>query len=244
MSSWIKYYTPCVDTRFFWVCLPYAGGTAHIYREWPAKLNKDAAILAVQLPGHGDRLKEKPYNSMEVLVGELTQELFPIIKDKPWGIFGHSLGALISYQLILKLHKCKKMSLPKFFVASGCRAPFKKYIFDISAANFSQFKSVLKQIGGIPQAILEDEKILKFYAPLLKADFKLAEYVSKKKRLNNIKALILIGMDDEIVPLEDAKAWEKCFSFPTFHFFKGKHFFIHHHEEQIIKLLNNLETKG
>ena len=82
-----------VDPAFRLFCLPYAGGSASVFRDWPDRLPQSVEVCAIQLPGRETRLKEPVFTRLPPLVQELAQALLPSL-DRPFALFGHSVGAL------------------------------------------------------------------------------------------------------------------------------------------------------
>ena len=102
-------------------CFPYAGGGASLYQMWTHSMPAEIEICAVQLPGRENRLREKPCSQLERLVEMLGQELNPYF-DLPFAFFGHSMGALISFELVRHLRR-NENSIPVHLFVSGCRSP-------------------------------------------------------------------------------------------------------------------------
>ena len=73
-------------------CLPYAGGSASVFRDWPDRLPKSVEVCAIQLPGRETRLSEPAFTRLHPLVQELAQALLPSL-DRPFAFFGYSVGA-------------------------------------------------------------------------------------------------------------------------------------------------------
>src|SRR5262245_13119588 len=96
ISSTIRNQNRQITQRLF--CFPYAGGPASIYRDWGNKLPASIEVHPVQLPGHGNRLREPLSKSVEPLVKSLAEELKPYL-EVPFSLFGHSMGAIISFEL-------------------------------------------------------------------------------------------------------------------------------------------------
>jgi surfactin synthase thioesterase subunit len=78
-------------------CLPYAGGGASIYRTWNVERPSRIEVCPIQLPGREDRYREPAFTSLIGLSRAITRELLPYL-DKPFAIFGHSLGALLAFE--------------------------------------------------------------------------------------------------------------------------------------------------
>src|SRR3954463_501070 len=97
-SPWFHVPRPVARPRLRLVCLPYAGGSASIYHGWASELDDDVELVAVQLPGRGPRLREAPFTQMEALLGALVEAMAPL-DDAPFALFGHSMGALVGFEL-------------------------------------------------------------------------------------------------------------------------------------------------
>lgn len=92
---------PDATVRLF--CLPYAGGSSAIFYRWSEYLSPAIEVCALQLPGREGRLTMQPYRSMRPLVEAVWNAILPFL-DKPCVVFGHSLGALIAFELVRSLH--------------------------------------------------------------------------------------------------------------------------------------------
>src|SRR5450631_2290799 len=108
-SQWLQHWQhkPLGQIRLF--CFPYAGGGASIFHEWAEHSLPEIDICPVQLPGRENRLLEKPFSEMDYLIHVLASALHPYL-DMPYAFFGHSMGALISFELTRYLRQ-KKHSL-------------------------------------------------------------------------------------------------------------------------------------
>lgn len=110
---------PLAQMRLF--CFPYAGGSAMIYRNWPDQLIGDVEVCSVNLPGRAKRLREQPFTKLSPLVRELVPAIRPFL-DKPFAFFGHSMGALISFELARQLRH-ENAPAPAQLFLSGRNAP-------------------------------------------------------------------------------------------------------------------------
>ena len=102
-------------------CFPYAGAGASIYHTWRAVLPKAVNVCPVQLPGREDRINEDPFTEMAALIPALAQSIFPAL-DRPFAFFGHSMGALISFELARYLRREHGLQPSHLFI-SGHGAP-------------------------------------------------------------------------------------------------------------------------
>src|SRR5215471_749362 len=104
------------------ICLPYAGGSAATYVPWAKSLPPRVELIALQPPGRGSRMAESPHARMEALVAELMRA-FPMLTDRPYVLFGHSLGSRVAFEVTLQC-QLEGITLPVRLVASGSRAPY------------------------------------------------------------------------------------------------------------------------
>src|SRR5262245_15762688 len=161
---------PDMAIRLRLFCLPYAGGSAQIYRRWPSYLREGIDTCAVQLPGRGNRLKEAPFDRPEPLVEAVLQGILPYT-HKPFAVFGHSMGAILGFELVRKLETLYQRS-PERLIVSGCRAPHlplnEPRLYDIPEPEFIEH---VRQLNGTPREVLEHPELMSLMLPLLRADF-------------------------------------------------------------------------
>eukprot|EP00850_Spirogloea_muscicola_P013513 SM000092S24481 [mRNA] locus=s92:246120:249287:+ [translate_table: standard] len=89
-------------------CFPPAATGAWVYHRWAAELAPDVEVMPVELPGRGARLGEPQPASLRLLVAACLAGLLPLLLDKPFALFGHSMGAWIAYEFaheIQRLHR-------------------------------------------------------------------------------------------------------------------------------------------
>src|SRR5919197_5894001 len=117
-TPWLISYrlSPRARARLF--CFPYAGGAAHIFRQWPQRLPEGVEVCAVQPPGRGGRLRERPFTSLGELVAAAAPALRPFM-ELPFAFYGHSMGATVAYELARRLEEEGRAGPLHLFV-SGC----------------------------------------------------------------------------------------------------------------------------
>ena len=121
-ERWLAYreVNPRARVRMF--CFPYAGGGASAYRGWAGPLPPDVEVCPVQLPGREGRLRDAPFDHPEPLVQALADALQPYFQGLPFVFFGHSMGAMLGFELARELRR-RGQSLPLHLFVSGRRAP-------------------------------------------------------------------------------------------------------------------------
>lgn len=198
---------PAARLRLF--CLAHAGGGASLFRPWPAALPPAIQVCPVQLPGREERFLEQPHTSLTALVDELTAAVLPHL-DRPFALFGHSMGALIAFELARELRR--RRVEPVWFFVSACRAPHRQSSsVQLSTLPDSAFmESVQRKYGGIPSQLLEEPELLERFIPVLRADLSIVEtYSYRREPPLECATLSVGGVDDSTVPEEDLLAWRE-----------------------------------
>ena len=187
-------------------CFPYAGGGASFFSPWAKMVPAGIEIWPVQLPGRQTRLSEKPLRRLsemvEVLASVIEQHL-----DVPFAFFGHSMGALISFELARQLRR-QHLPLPSHLFLSGRRAPqlptIETALYELDDTLFLKATRDLNYLSPI---FLENRETLQLVLPTLRADFELTEtYRYKEEAPLNCTLSILGGTDDFSAPPEDLLA--------------------------------------
>jgi medium-chain acyl-[acyl-carrier-protein] hydrolase len=240
-NSWFICYKPNPMARLRLFCFPYAGGGASTFYPWVNELPSDVEIIGIQMPGQESRFKERPMDSVRLVVETLAYAIYSKL-NKPFAFFGHSLGAFISFDLTRQLSKQFGLKPVHFFV-SGIRAPqipnSKSSIHHLPQGIF--LKELNRRYGGITEEIFEDPDLVQELLPGLRASFKMYEsykYVNGDPLDCPITAFG--GVQDDTASQEDIEAWRqqtKC-AF-TLHMIPGNHFFIHLERQHFLRTLSN-----
>jgi surfactin synthase thioesterase subunit len=169
-DAWLPY--PDTDAGVRLYCLPHAGGSASAFRPWIGRL-AGVAIRPVQPPGRETRMGDSPHTDMAELTAELADVVLADAEDRPYAVYGHSLGALVGFEL---LHRIRRIAgrPPAHFLVSGCRAPQWAAPQDETAMDrdMSQDRMVawLRSLGGTPEPFLADPRVLGMILPPIRAD--------------------------------------------------------------------------
>lgn len=197
---------PGATVRLF--CLPYAGGGAAAYRPWRQLLPASVALSVVQLPGRETRLREAPYRRLGPLVETLVEAVAPAI-DRPYALFGHSMGALIAFEFARALRR-RGAPEPVCLIVSGRRAP---QLADPDPplhqlADGAFVGAMVRRYNGIPRVILEDVELLRMFLPTLRADLELIEtYVYQGEPPLASPIVALGGQSDARASADELAAW-------------------------------------
>ncbi len=227
---------PQAALRLF--CFPYAGGNAQIYRQWAAALPATVEVCPVQLPGRGNRLQEAPFTKLTDVVQYVTAAIAPYL-DKPLAFFGHSMGALISFELARSLRRTHNVEPVHLFV-SGRRAPqIPRTRPAIDQLPEAELIAELRRLNGTPREVLANAELMQLMLPTIRADFAVVRsYEYNTEAPLNCPITALGGLQDEDVPREQLEGWrEQTNAACTVRMFAGDHFFLHAAEPLLLRVL-------
>jgi surfactin synthase thioesterase subunit len=226
------------------ICLPYAGGSVSMYRDWPRRTDESIEVELIELAGRGSRYKEPVYTTFEEMIEDLFNKCKSVIGDSEFSFFGYSLGSIVAFELSrqFKNRLCKE---PRHLFVAASNAPHISY--EISQRQFGNLtdaeldKRILK-MGGIPEEIKSNQNYFKLCMSLIRHDLKIAcnyHYRNKPNQLD-CEVTVLSGKEDPQIDLKRITEWDdttskKC----SYNFFEGDHFFIREFDEEIIKLVNH-----
>ena len=205
-DNWISPRTLNARAAVRLFCCPYAGGSEAIFRVWQTALGPAINVVPLQLPGRGIRLREPLYRDMVPLVAAAAQAVAPHL-DKPYAFFGHSMGAMISFELSRTLRKMYGMQ-PIHLFASGSCCPQEvgpHYREDLPETDIID---TLRKYAGTPPEVLEHPELMEIFSPIIQADFAVCrsyEYTPEPPLECPITAFG--GLEDEDAGRECVEGW-------------------------------------
>jgi surfactin synthase thioesterase subunit len=213
--------------RLLLFCLPYAGASASVYRDWILMAPEFLQVCPVELPGKG-RLSREPFaKSLSALARKIAEEISDHV-DRPYAIFGHSMGGLLAYEVALQLETAGQPHPFKIFL-SGAVPPFSGRIRrTVSELPNAALLEHLRELRGTPDAILDDHVLMQFLLPVLRSDFRLCEgYKAHKPHLLSTPVTALSGEQDESTTAADMLLWKRATisAFESLRY-PGGHFFL------------------
>jgi medium-chain acyl-[acyl-carrier-protein] hydrolase len=237
-KSCVIYPKPNPQSRMRLFCFPYAGSTAAVFRSWPQYLPSEIELCAIQYPGRGGRLAEPLGEDVVEVTNKIYQDLQPFLK-KPFAFFGHSMGALVSYEFARRLQREQQQGPFQLFV-SGCSAPHVS-MFDEITYNLPEpeFLAELRRLQGTPEEILDNAELMQLMMPIIRADFKASQtykYVPGPPLECPIRAFG--GLKDEMVPREEVEAWsEHTGGLFRAQMLPGDHFFLNTSQSLLTRII-------
>jgi medium-chain acyl-[acyl-carrier-protein] hydrolase len=216
-------------------CLPHAGAGASVYRDWPELLAPGIDAIPVQLPGRESLYRQPPLRSAERLAAELSEPLASRA-GRDFALFGHSMGAVICYELAHLLSVLGKP--PRHLFVSGLAAPYLPPARHLRDLPDDEFLAVIAQLEGTSPEVLAQPELVQLLLPLLRADVEVYEtYVPSWGPLA-VPVTALGGRHDRGVSLDHLRAWENLTSAGfQLAVFDGGHFYLHSAPDEVAAVL-------
>lgn len=231
---------PCLNDKIRIFCFPYAGGGASAYRNWGTYFPDYVGVYPVQIPGRENRITERAIIDMNQLVDKIVDAMCPYT-DTKFLVFGHSLGAKISYEVCNRLRE-KGNNAPCHLIVSGSRAPHIPEPEPLHHLKDADFIEAMKRYSGMSREFLENKDLLNLFLPIFRADFILDETYRFIKYENfDFPITALYGDHDQDSETETVEAWGKytnsSFNKKVFH---GEHFFIKTSENEVLTYIKDI----
>jgi surfactin synthase thioesterase subunit len=221
------------------LCVPFAGAGASVFRPWVPMCQDRFELAAVQLPGREQRFAEEPYRD----VAAATEGLLPEVLERVSGagpvvLFGHSLGAVLSYEIAHRLAATDGVDLTAL-VISGSPGPWTRRENGASGLDDDEFLARVKEFAGYRHDALEDPEMRELLLPTLRADVEMHEsYVPRSDDPLPVPIVSVRGTTDTLVTTEQAMEWSKATS-RDFRFaeVEGGHMYLVDNPEGLIRVL-------
>lgn len=225
---------PAAEIRLF--CFPYAGLGASVFRAWPPVFPPGVELVFMQPPGREGRWSERAFLDIAGLADSATEAMLPHL-GVPFAFFGHSLGALTSFEVARRL-RSRGRPLPFHLFASAHRAPQlpnpNPQIRGLGDREF--IEQICQQYGGIPHAILDNPELIELMLPCLRADFNVFEsYEYADEPPLNCPITAFGGTRDRRISEGEISAWQAQTTREFRHeMFAGDHFFLQDRRDELI----------
>jgi medium-chain acyl-[acyl-carrier-protein] hydrolase len=214
-------------TRLRLYCLPYAGGSAGVFRSWCDQLPADVDVWGVEDPGHGSRISEPLMDRIDALAA-LIADAVAAEPAVPFALFGHSMGSLVAFEVCHAL-AARGATMPTLLVAAGHRGPQLPAsgppVHDTPDA---EFVAHLRELGATPPEVLESAELTGLMLPILRNDFRACEMYGAPERPPLRTAIVVYGgLADEDADRDALLAWRHATrSWFALRLFPGGHFFV------------------
>ncbi|MFJ2774956.1 thioesterase II family protein [Streptomyces sp. NPDC087300] len=232
---WLRRFHPAPDAAARLVCFPHAGGSASFYFPVSAALQNDCEVSALQYPGRQDRRTEPNVDDIGVLADRIAPVVAPLF-DRPVVFFGHSMGAIVAYEVARRLGE--QGHAPAMLFASGRRAPSTRREEKVHLRDDDGLVAEMKALSGTDAAVLGDEELLRMVLPSIRSDYRAIETYGPETAVLDCPITALIGDADPKSTVDEADAWRAhttaAFDIKTF---RGGHFYLTPRASEVLALM-------
>ncbi|MGJ6966516.1 thioesterase II family protein [Streptosporangium sp. G11] len=204
--TWLRRQRPLAEPRVRLVCFPQAGGAAASYRGWQDRLPADVELSAVCYPGRQNRVNERPIDRMEPLVDHICRALVTLA-DRPFALFGHCMGAVVAYEVAVRLAGRHQIS-PVALLVSAYAAPH--LCADDARRVPIGDRQLAEQAAAADPMLLRFPELMDLAMIALRADHDLLHaYRPASTPLVTAPIVGYLGTDDPLVSHEEMRAWSR-----------------------------------
>jgi surfactin synthase thioesterase subunit len=204
-------------------CFAHAGGGPALFRPWRGALAPDPVVRPVQLPGRESRLDETPFRRMADLLDPLCAALAPYL-DRPYALFGHSMGAVVAYEVACHLPG----SGPACLLVSGRAPKLAPGWRPVHALPDDEFLAEIIRLNGMPPEVLGEPDLLDMVLPALRADYELSEtYRPPPGQRLRCPVTAFMSTSDPDVGEQEMLSWQEVTTGDfAMRVFSGDHFYL------------------
>jgi surfactin synthase thioesterase subunit len=241
-DRWLRRFHPAGANDLRIICFPHAGGSAGFYLPFSEELSPSMEVLSVQYPGRQDRRTEPCIEDIPALAQQISRVLLPWVGESPLALFGHSMGAIVAFEVARLLQRSN--TTPVRLFASGRRAPSCHRDERVHLSGTTGMIAELRRLNGTHSLFLEDDDLLSMILPVMRSDYKAVETYrhspdSDRPELT-CPITVLVGDNDPLTTLDEASAWSAhTQSTCDLQVFPGGHFYVNEHLNTIVNIVSD-----
>lgn len=241
-NPWIGLARTAQNQALRLVIFPFAGGSAASFYRWLKDFpyQHEVAIDIIQLPGRGGRTSEPFMTDLS----QISECLLPLVKgyveQGPCIFFGYSMGAMLAFDLTVRLKRQYNLSPSRVIVAARKSPKYNPSGIRRGGMNQEQMIRQLQRLGGTPQELLDNPKLYQYYFDVLVADFQAVENYQIDEIMIDTPIVVIGGVDDGETSLPELHDWRRFTSCQfDLHLLPGQHFFLNTSYQALVELVAN-----
>ncbi|MET7303541.1 alpha/beta fold hydrolase [Embleya sp. NPDC005575] len=227
------------------LCVPFAGAGPSFFHPW-RELSADRwRVLSVELPGRERRIMETPYrNVVEAAKNSVDDIVAELGKGTRTVLFGHSLGAVLAYELV-HLLSTRDVHVERL-VVSGSPGPWTQRERRATGLPDEEFLARVEEFAGFRHEALDHPEMRELILPVLQADCEMHEnYVPSTDEPVSVPICSIRGSSDGLVSAEQALEWRKATTGGFSHAeFTGDHMYLVDRAREVLDLIEAESARG
>jgi surfactin synthase thioesterase subunit/acyl carrier protein len=238
---------PIHDGQWSLVAIPYAAASGTVFSTWSAALGEQVRLLPLELPRTTPGIGQSSPNLADAV--EQFGKRILAENDRPFVLYGHSIGALVAFELC------------RWIRAVGGPTPLHLFVGAFWAPQLLQPHSdaldlwtpgvIDKEVEGLwfkymaplsPRAVRENPELLRRTLPALQADLAMLKgYRYRDGEPLECPITCFAGANDMIIPRENVEGWraQTTREFKVVEVPDGEHLFMRTHRDLIIDVIRD-----
>ncbi|WP_123678835.1 thioesterase II family protein [Couchioplanes caeruleus] len=227
------------------LCVPFAGAGSSFFHPWRELAAGRWRVTSVDLPGRERRILEEPFrNVVEAARGVIDDIVADLGPRTPTVLFGHSLGAVLAYELV---HLLTARGVPvERLIVSGSPGPWTQRERRAAGLPDGEFLARVEEFAGFRHEALDHPEMRELILPALQADCEMHEaYVPSVDEPVSVPVCSLRGDSDGLVTAAEARQWQTAttgdFSYVEF---PGDHMYLVDQGREILDIIEQVSARG
>lgn len=178
---------------------------------------------------------------MEPLVAALQEAVTDELDDRPYALFGHSMGAQLAFRLAVAMES-EGCPIP-VLIGAAAWAPvgFHPIPPEQAAWPATRLAGWARQLGSLPPEVCEDPEVLGLALPALRSDLEVIASSSDDGACVSCPVVTYGARSDPLMPISAMASWSNR---TAVHLgtraFAGGHFFVAGHAQAIVTDLTDV----
>jgi medium-chain acyl-[acyl-carrier-protein] hydrolase len=198
-----------------------------MFVRWIEWLPREIELMAAKLSDES----RYPSFTQAKTIADFRKQLADEIEawlDRPFAFFGHSMGALVGFELAREL-RARALPEPNHLFISASRAPQLPALqLELPELPTSELLAEVSKFGGMHEAVLQNAELMEIVLPRLRADLRICKgYLYNNEAPLRCSITAFGGLNDAQTTRDELLAWksqtEGAF---CLRLFPGNHFFL------------------
>lgn len=223
---------------------PHTGGSASFYVPFAKAFSGATTCVAVQYPGKRAGKDLSQYTSIPDMADRLCAMLKPADPQPgPLAFFGHSMGALLAFEVALRFERAGH-PIGALFVSASAAPGLMPKRADLTGSD-AELLSMVSEVTGANPEFLNNDQFAATLLPTLRGLKAIASYECPPDATVSCPIHALVAQNDELATSELAAPWEQRTSGRfDLTVFPGDHFYINTNLPQLAQWVEERIVTG